>query len=70
MGGTNGYFPEGQCNKPWSNDSGNAVNEFYDNKDKWYSTWNPGTTDSALKIDYVRVFENDKAPRDVQYVQN
>ena len=33
VGGTNGYFPDGRCGKPWSNNDGRAVNAFYNAKD-------------------------------------
>lgn len=49
VGGTNGYFPDGQCGKTWTD-----VNNFYDQKDQWWSTWNyPETHDSAMQIDWV-----------------
>jgi len=60
VGGTNDYFPDGQCGKTWTNDDPRAVNTFYDSKDAWYHTWNyPETHDSALQIDYVKVFSLD-----------
>jgi len=62
VGGTNGYFPDGQCGKPWSNTSPTSVNEFYNAKDQWYTTWNyPASNDSAMKIDSVRVWQFDAA---------
>lgn len=62
VGGTNGYFPEGQCEKPWSNTSPSSVNEFYNAKSAWYPTWNyPATNDSAMKIDSVKVWSLDGA---------
>jgi len=32
VGGTNAYFPDGQCGKPWTNADPHAVNTFWDNK--------------------------------------
>lgn len=29
VGGVNGYFVDGECDKPWSNESPTSVNEFY-----------------------------------------
>jgi beta-glucanase (GH16 family) len=59
-GGTGGYFPDGHCDKPWDNTDPHAPNQFYDKKDTWYKTWNyPASHDSAMKIDYVKVWEND-----------
>ena len=60
IGGTNSYFPDGQCGKPWTNTSPRAPNEFYDNKEKWFESWNyPATHDSAMQIDYVKVWGPD-----------
>ena len=60
VGGTNGYFPDGAGNKPWSNADGNAVNTFYDAKDQWFPTWT-----SPFAIDSVKVWTYaDKAPTD------
>ena len=60
VGGTNGYFPEGQCGKPWSNYDSKAVNSFWNSWSQWYPTWNyPETNQSAMKIDYVRVWSLD-----------
>ena len=52
-GGTVGYFPDGN-GKPWSDTSPHAVNEFYDAKAQWYSTWNGES--SALQIESVKVW--------------
>ncbi|KAG0201125.1 hypothetical protein BGX28_005956 [Mortierella sp. GBA30] len=60
VAGTSGYFPDNVGNKPWSDKSGHAVNEFYDAKGDWYPTWGPENgLDRALAIDYVRVFKYD-----------
>ncbi|CAG0884835.1 unnamed protein product [Cyprideis torosa] len=62
VGGTNGFFPEGCTNmgynKPWSNTSPNAMNEFLSTKHLWYPTWNKETDpdQSAMLVDYVRVW--------------
>jgi len=48
-GGTNGYFPDGHCGKPYSNTDPHASNAFYNSVGDWYPTWNyPATHDSAL----------------------
>jgi len=58
VGGTNGYFPDGQCGKPWNNGSSRAANEFYANKAAWYDSWDyPDTNQAAMKIDSIRVWE-------------
>ena len=49
VGGTGGYFPDGDCGKPWSDKDSHAVNAFYNAKDQWYPTWNyPATPDAAM----------------------
>ena len=69
VGGTNDYFPDGQCGKPWSNVDSQAVNTFWNTKDQWYPSWNyPETHQSAMKIDSVRVWSFDDEPAQ-QYTQ-
>jgi len=61
-GGTNGYFVDDKCGKPWSNESSTSVNEFYDDVGNWFETWNyPMTNDSAMKIDSVKVWSFDES---------
>ena len=50
-GGTNGYFPDGQGNKPWSDTDSHAVNAFYDANAQWYPTWT-----SPMAVDSVKVW--------------
>jgi len=60
VGGTNGYFPEGQCGKTWSDNDPHSVNAFWNSWGAWYPTWNyPQTNQSALKVDYVKVWSFD-----------
>ncbi|XP_065187034.1 beta-1,3-glucan-binding protein-like [Sycon ciliatum] len=54
-GGTNGYFPDGQGGKPWTDKSEHAVNEFWGGRSAWQSTWKG--EDVAMQIDYVRVYD-------------
>lgn len=61
VGGTNAYFPDGQCGKPWSNNDQQSSNTFWNTKDQWYPSWNyPETHDSAMQIDSVRVWSLDE----------
>lgn len=58
-GGTGGYFPDNQGNKPWSNEDPHAINAFYKAKPQWYPTWT-----QPMAIDYVRVWQYvDDTPR-------
>ena len=60
VGGTNGYFPDNWCNKPYSNWKGHPEGDFIKNKDQWFPTWNyPMTNDAAMKVDWVRVYQDD-----------
>ena len=55
VGGTNGYFPDGVGNKPWSNGSPRAAQEFYnDNKGQWWPSWSDKST---FLIDSVKVWD-------------
>eukprot|EP01089_Gocevia_fonbrunei_P018813 TRINITY_DN6466_c0_g1_i1.p1 TRINITY_DN6466_c0_g1~~TRINITY_DN6466_c0_g1_i1.p1 ORF type:complete len:291 (+),score=55.34 TRINITY_DN6466_c0_g1_i1:221-1093(+) len=53
VGGTGGYFPDGMGNKPWSDTSSSAVNQFYSAINQWYPTWKDS---GSLQIDYVKVY--------------
>jgi hypothetical protein len=60
VGGTNGYFPDGQCGKTWTDTDPHSVNAFWNSWGAWFPTWNyPETHDSAMKIDSVQVWELD-----------
>ena len=50
VGGTTGYFPDG-FGKPWVNEQGHPVNDFYDDRDNWYPTWT-----QSFQIDSIRVW--------------
>ena len=39
VGGTNGWFQDGQAGKPWVDQSPTAKKDFWDAKDQWYPTW-------------------------------
>ena len=58
VGGTNGYWPGNEhvtnANgpRPWGNDA--ASFSFYQARDEWSWTWDDD--DSAMQIDYVRVY--------------
>jgi len=64
VGGTTGYFPDGVCNKPWTNAGGCSQCSFYNAKATWLPTWQDSRSGSgpydvgdsaALQIDWVRV---------------
>ena len=60
VGGTNSYFPDGKCNKPYSNNDPKAVNTFWNNKGAWYPSWGKYEDhESALRVDWIKVFSID-----------
>ena len=55
VGGTMGYFPDGQCGKTWT-----TVNDFWNQWGQWYPTWEyPETNNAAMKIDWIQVWDLD-----------
>ncbi|KAI0267999.1 concanavalin A-like lectin/glucanase [Russula aff. rugulosa BPL654] len=57
VGGTNGWFPDGAGNKPWLNGALNAMQLFAQAEDKWHNTWPASEDDRAMRIDYVKMWE-------------
>ena len=52
VGGTTGFFPDVEnVAKPWTNNGGHPVNDFYNDIDTWMPTWTQG-----FEIDSVRVW--------------
>lgn len=58
VGGTNEYFPDGQCGKPWSNADPRSVNAFHNAKGAWFNTWKG--EGAALRVDSVKVWKLDQ----------
>lgn len=53
------YFPDDASNpggKPWKNNSPKASSDFWEGRNQWLPTWKQGTDDSALQVDYVKVW--------------
>jgi len=58
VGGTNSYFPDGQCGKPWTNGDPHAATTFWNARNQWFPSWNyPQTNDAAMKVDSIKVWE-------------
>jgi len=70
VGGTNGFFPDQWTNrptpKPWVNTSPQAFKDFWDARNNWLPTWNIASEDSAMEIDYIRVWKDKPDPPMVQ----
>ncbi|THU77929.1 concanavalin A-like lectin/glucanase, partial [Dendrothele bispora CBS 962.96] len=62
VGGTNGWFPDGQGDKPWLNGAGSqtAMREFADKKDEWYQSWPQGEEMDrrAMVVDWVKMWRH------------
>ena len=57
VGGVNGYFPDGQGAKPWSDKSDNAARDFYRSLASIIKTWDLEGQESALQIRSVKVWQ-------------
>lgn len=53
VGGTNGWFQDGVAGKPWVDASPTARKDFWNARDKWYSTW----TDPTMQIKSVKMWQ-------------
>ncbi|KAJ7791024.1 glycoside hydrolase family 16 protein [Mycena olivaceomarginata] len=58
VGGTNGWFPDGQGDKPWLNHAGNPMVDFIKNKAQWLPTWPEDPKERGLGVDYVRMWKH------------
>lgn len=58
VGGTNGYFEDGQNdNKPWSNNAVNAAADFWAAKDRWLPSWPTDPKKRGMAVDYVKMYQ-------------
>jgi len=55
VGGTNGYFPDGMGNKPWSDTSDNAPDEFWNSVNQWLPSWKGER--AAMQVDWIKVWQ-------------
>jgi len=57
IGGTNGFFPDGwdygSHNKPWSNNSPHAAQDWWQARSQWQPTWQGDKV--AMEIDYIEM---------------
>ncbi|KAJ7792299.1 glycoside hydrolase family 16 protein [Mycena olivaceomarginata] len=58
VGGTNGWFPDGQGDKPWLNHAGNPMVDFIKNKAQWLPTWPEDPKERGLGVDYVGMWKH------------
>ncbi|XP_046456406.1 beta-1,3-glucan-binding protein-like [Daphnia pulex] len=54
------FFPDGCQNedydKPWNASDPTQMTKFWESRDKWLPTWNAGTEDNSMQVDYIRVY--------------
>jgi len=55
VGGVGGYWKDGYGNKPWSDKSMHAMDEFYRKRNQWYPTWKSGSAN--MQVDWVKVWQ-------------
>lgn len=57
VGGTSGFFAEGQYDVPksWRNDSPHPMRDFWEHRGEWLKTWHGD--DVAMLIDYVEMIQ-------------
>ena len=56
IGGTNGFFPDNWnygYQKPWSNQSPHAAQDWWYNRASWQSSWQGDRV--AMEIDYIEM---------------
>ncbi|KAJ2915247.1 hypothetical protein MD484_g5163, partial [Candolleomyces efflorescens] len=58
VGGTNGWFPEAQGDKPWLNAAANPAHDFIKAIDQWYPTWPTTVEDRSMVVDYVKMWKH------------
>ncbi|KAG4439544.1 hypothetical protein IFR05_004984 [Cadophora sp. M221] len=56
VGSTNGYFPDKLGDKPWLDDSKNAMGDFWKANATWLSTWGEGST-RGMTVNRVRMWQ-------------
>ncbi|TFK38507.1 GH16 beta-1,3-glucan recognition protein [Crucibulum laeve] len=56
VGGTNGWFPDGD-EKPWLDGSTTAMSDFWRTKDKWLPSWPSKVEDRAMVVDHVKMWQ-------------
>ena len=56
--GVNGYFPDGEGGKPWTDTSTSAATEFNNALPTVLATWDQEGTESAMQIRSVKVWQD------------
>jgi len=56
VGGTSGWFPDNQGNKPWFDGSASAMRDFASQQSTWGASWPDNDDDLSFRIDSVRMW--------------
>ncbi|KAJ3979322.1 concanavalin A-like lectin/glucanase domain-containing protein [Lentinula detonsa] len=56
VGGTSGWFPDGDGGKMWTDGSTEAMYDFAEAQADWYGTWPTTEDDKALRVDWVKMW--------------
>lgn len=56
-GGTSGWFPDNEGNKPWLDGSATAMRDFASAQSTWSATWPSSADDRAFRIDYAKMWQ-------------
>lgn len=54
VGGTNGWFKDGEAGKPWVDAAPNAKTTFWNARDQWYPTWQKN---GEMKVKSVKMWQ-------------
>ncbi|QSZ36651.1 hypothetical protein DSL72_006532 [Monilinia vaccinii-corymbosi] len=57
VGGTNGWFADGQSGKPWIDASETAKNDFWSARDTWYPTWTKNNNQGQMEVSKVQIWK-------------
>ena len=57
VGGVSQFFPDGEGGKPWANSDPDAAARFLADIDSWLPTWDYGSDQAALQVDWVKVWQ-------------
>lgn len=59
VGSIDGWFPDGQGDKTWTDDSLSAMSDFWVAKSKWWGTsWSSDPTVRGFAINSIKMVEN------------
>ncbi|KAE9383113.1 concanavalin A-like lectin/glucanase [Gymnopus androsaceus JB14] len=58
VGGTNGWFPDGQEDKPWIDASDTAIRDFTNAQSTWSATWPEDDCEWGMVVDYMKMWRH------------